>query len=269
MKTLIKTDLYRFFKSKFFYMLLLIDVLLTVVLMGSFALGEFAVEQLTEMGIQMEAAQLLGTMMPQNFDQYAQMIFAGNFITLFLVIFVLIFCGNEYKNGYIKNIGSLVPKKHRIAFSKGIVVILAEVFFYLVTGIVLVCGCALQGRLTAEDPTAVVRIVGMSFLANLSLTGVVMMGFMLVRKTLPVLISAIVYIMLGGTVFQLLNLLIRVVTKNDRFDLNHFTNLGNLTSYITTDTAAGDTAIAAGIAVAFLIVGMAVSCASLNRKDIV
>ena len=269
MLNLIKMDFRRLFKSKIFYIIMGVAVLMSVFMMMMFGVYSLALNNIDTGELSADTMALLQSTLPSSFTQYMEAFYLGNYIILFIIIFAVIFCNAEYSRGYIKNIAPLVTPRYLMVFSKLIITVFVSLLIYLLVGAVTVAGCAVSSvELTLTDTAGMVKMLLIGLLLNISLTSFVMMIFNLFRKATPALISGIVYISMGSVLYTLVNLLVKAAFRVEDFDCTEYTCLGNLLGHVTS-TADNSTYIrSVVVALVVLAVSTAVSCLSVQKKDI-
>lgn len=269
MLNLIKMDFYRLFKSKSFYLIAGVSVIMSIFMMLMFGIYSLALDNLNTGELNAETMALLEATLPSTFSQYFEIFFFGNYVTLYLVIFIVIFCNAEFGRGYIKNIASLITPRYKMAFSKLIIIVFMTVVIYALSALIVVCGCAIgKVPMTVDNPGGLIKMIVVGILMNISISAFVMMLFYVFRKSMPALISGIVYVTMGSILYTFLNLLLKAVFQSEKIDCTKFTNLGNMLTHIN---ASGDTETyvrASIVAVVILAISMAITCLSLNKKDI-
>ncbi len=142
MKSLVKCDIYKLKKSRYFWICLIISVLLaaaTVFLLDfTYKLaGENMEAQIEQQQAAMEESGLSVSAegIPTNYDNLstsAQLMtfFAGN-TTLIMAVLISLFVGSEFNQGTIKNIASRNYSRSAIYLSKLIVGILVSILYTL------------------------------------------------------------------------------------------------------------------------------------------
>ncbi len=269
MLNIIKMDFYRLFKSKSFYLISGIAIVMTIFIMLMFGVYSLALNQLDTGTLNAETMALLETSLPSTFSQYFEVFYFGNYITLLLVIFIVIFCNAEFGRGYIKNIASLITPRYKFAFSKLIVIAFVTVFIYILPAIVIICGCAIGGvPMTLENPAGLAKMIIVGIIMNISLTAFTMMLFYIFRKSMPALISGIVYVTMGQFAYSLLNLVFKAALQTEKIDITKFTNLGNMLYHVNMSADTVTYVRSVIVAVVILAASMALTCMSLNKKDI-
>lgn len=140
MKNLIKCDLYKLKKSKYFWICLILTILLaaaTIFLLDfTYKLaGETTKAQIEQQQTAMEDSGLSVSTegIPTSYNQLSassqlMTFFAGN-TTLILAVLVALFVGSEFNQGTIKNIASRNYSRSSIYLSKLSVAILVSVFY--------------------------------------------------------------------------------------------------------------------------------------------
>lgn len=269
MLNLIKMDFYRLFRSKSFYLISGITIIMSVFMMLMFGVYSISLDRLNTGELNAETMELLESTLPKTFSQYFEVFFFGNYITLYLVIFIVIFCNAEFGRGYIKNIASLITPRYKMAFSKLIVAVFMTILVYILTALVVICGCAIGSiPMTVDNPGGLVKMLVVGLLMNISLTSFVMMLFYVFRKAMPALISGIVYVTMGSLLYSFLNLLLKAVFQSEKIDCTKFTNLGNMLTHVNTSADTETYVRATIVAVVILAASMGITCLSLNKKDI-
>lgn len=269
MLNLIKMDFYRLFRSKSFYLISGITVIMSVFMMLMFGVYSLALDKLNTGELSADTMALIESTLPSNFSQYFEIFFFGNYIPVYLIIFIVIFCNAEFGKGYIKNIAPLITPRYKMAFSKLIITVFMTIIVYILTALVVVCGCAIGNvPMTIDNPGGLVKMILVGILMNISLSSFVMMLFYVFRKAMPALISGIVYVTMGQFAYALLNLLFKAVFQTEKIDLTKFTNLGNMLTHVNTSADTETYVRATIVAVVIMAASMGLTCLSLNKKDI-
>lgn len=265
----IRADFYRLFKSKSFYLIMGIAFIFTIFMMAIYGIYSFALNNIdiTELGE--DTAAMIRGMLPTNFTQYMEMFYFGNYSIMFIIILMVIFCSAEYSKGYIKNTATLISPRYLTVFSKLIITVFVTAIVYLLIGIVVVGGCSIMSiEISSDNVAGIIKMLLVSFLMNVSLASFILMLFYLFRKSMPALISGILYISMGTMILAFLNLAIRAAFKADDFDITKYINLGNLVNHVSA-TASDSTYIRATIVALIVMAGStAISCVSMQKKDI-
>lgn len=260
----LKMDFYRFKKTKSLYIILGVAVAMCAFTIWSLHL--MSSPAVTESGIPLPDG--FDALVPKTVDGYIDSFFSGNFIVLFTVIFAVIFCNTEHRGGFIKNIASVTSNRIGLVLSRTAVILAADILLHIVSAACVFVACfGIMGINEIVNPTGIVLTILTSIAMNLALGALSMMIFMLFRKIILPLISSIVYVLMGATVFSLVDLIFTKLIGLSDFQIEKYTNLGNM-MFVNT-TASGSTYLRAVI-VAFvvLVISIVISWQSLNRKDI-
>lgn len=269
MQNLIRMDFRRLFKSKLFYLMMGIAVLLSIFMMAMFAVYSFALDNINLSELNSETISLLQSTLPSDFTGYMEVFFMGNYVILYIIILMAVFCNTEYSKGYIKNIASLVTPRYLLVLSKLIITVFVTVVIYLLVGLVAVVGCSVTSiGITTDNVAGIVKMLLVGMLMNVSLTSFVLMLFYIARKLAPALISGIVYITMGSVVYAFINLLVKAVFNTEKFDITEYTNLGNLLGHVNTTASNGTYIRAAVVAIVILALSVFISCLSVQKKDV-
>lgn len=260
----LKMDLYRFRKTKSLYILLGSAVLMCVFTIWSLYLMSHI--DLSAGGLTLPAD--MSDIAPTTVDGYIDAFFQGNFVVLFTVIFAVIFNNTEHNGGFIKNIASVTSNRIGLVISRIIIILIADILFHAATtACVFIASCGVMGIKEIINPSGIICTILTSVAMNLALGTLFMMVFMLCRKIIIPLVSGIVYVLMGGTVFTLVDLIFTKLIGVSDFEVEKYTNLGNMNLVCT--TAQSSTYIRAFIvALVVTAAGAVVVWQSLNRKDI-
>ncbi len=261
----LKMDFYRFFKTKSFYIILAALTASCAIMIWSFYITSTAMT--SDMGLDLGESFL--ELLPHTVDEYFDAFLQGNFLVLFTVIFAVLFCSAEYKNGYIKNIASIVSKRSGLVFSKLICILCAIVIMHIITVLCIIAGCAgIIGITEVQNIRGIVLEVIWGIIMNFSIASVIVMLFMITRKATFPMITGIIYVLMGSSVFSLADLIAEKVFKASDFTVAKYTNMGNML-YFVNSSASSETLIRSGIVAAvFFALSSVVSCILINRKDI-
>ncbi|MCM1307711.1 MAG: ABC transporter permease [Butyrivibrio sp.] len=261
----LKMDFYRFRKTKSLYIIMGAAVAVCAFTIWSMYL--MTSPMITESGIPLPDG--FDALVPKTVDGYVDSFFQGNFVVLFTVIFAVIFCNTEHRGGFIKNIASVTSNRIGLVLSRTLVILAADILIHMVTAACVFVACfGILGVKEIVNPSGIVLTFLVSIAMNLALGALTMMLFMLCRKIILPLISAIVYVLMGSTVFTLADMIFTKLVGLSDFRIEKYTNLGNMLYFINTSASGGDYLRAALVALAVLAVSVIVSWQSLNRKDI-
>ncbi len=263
MLNVIKMDFYRLFKTKSFY-------ITQIIYLAVCALNIWSYSMIQNMSSSSDNGIVITTTSTFVFSDYMNTLLCGGTAILFVVIFTVIFCGGEFKKGYIKNIASIVSKKQYIIISKTIIILFYTLIMHILTIIVGYVGVGLIAQEdTSIDLSKLFIIAGIEILLCMAIALIVEAIFMLTRKSIIAMIGGIVYIYVGGIVYIFLNFLVSHFTKYDDFDISKYTALGNMTININFSASHTDFIRSMIVGVIITAIGITLSIISINKKDIV
>lgn len=261
----LKMDLYRLFRTISFYVIIGIIIFTAGTIIWSLYMTSNPA--LSEAGaiIPDDIAALL----PKDLDGYFNSFFQGNFLVLFTVIFTVIFANTEYKNGYIKNIISVVPNRVVLVFSKLLVFLIAITIMHIVTVISILVGCfAFVKCDVSSNVLGIIKLILYGILMNWALSAMTYMLFMFARKSILPMVSGIVYVLMGSSAYMLINMIIEKAFKVNSFAIEKYTVMGNMLYFVNTASDAS-TLVRAGIVTAIVFVSSTVvSCILIKKKDL-
>lgn len=178
MGNLLKSDLYRLFKSKSFYVCMAVAALLMA---GGAFLNKWALEM---------AARNSGMPAPElpfkNGIAYGLTVFSSGDIHLFMAILIAIYITSEFTHGTMKNVVSKGFSKIQIYISK---LIAMSVATYTMLAVMLVFGTIAGfivtgtfGETTADFVPQAFRMIGIELLLHTALASVFVMIAMIIRN---------------------------------------------------------------------------------------
>lgn len=261
----LKMDFYRFRKTKSLYIILGVAVVMCAFTIWSMYL--MSSPAITESGIPLPDG--FDELVPKTVDGYVDSFFQGNFIVLFVVIFAVIFCNTEHRGGFIKNIASVTSNRIGLVLSRTVVILAADILIHAVTTACVFIACfGILGVNEIVNPSGIACTILISIVMNLALGGLAMMLFMLCRKIILPLISGIVYVLMGSTVYSLVDMIFTKLIGLSEFQIEKYTTLGNMLYFVNTKASATDYIRAIIVSLVVLAVSVVISWQSLNRKDI-
>ena len=263
----LRMDLYRMVRTKSTYIILAAMIASCAMMIWSFYVtsAAFSSGMMGETGADMNLAAL----MPQTIDGYFDAFFQGNFLVLFTVIFTVIFCGAEYKHGYIKNVASVISRRTGLVISKLICIFIEIIALHALTVLCIIIGCrGFLGITEVNNVRGVVLEVIWGILMNLSMASVIMLLFIIARKTTLPMVIGIIYVLMGSTIYSLADLIVEKLFKITDFSVAEYTNMGNMLSYVNSTASQSTLIRSAIVAVVYLVVSAVVSCMLMNKKDV-
>ena len=265
MGSIIKMDFYRFFRSVVLYVVIGVLIFTCATSIWSFYL------------ITSPAMQELGAVLPEGFEELMphslddcfNILFQSNTVVMFTVIFTVVFCNAEFKNGYIKNIASLVGNKGKLVFSKMLVILTAVIILHAALVLCIMVGCyGIMGLHEALNPSGIVTTVLLGLLMNMAIASLVYMLFMISRNAILPMVAGLVYVLMGNTLFSLVNLIMEKVFRIAEFHIEKYTTLGNMMMYVNSAADTSTYVRAAVISGVVLVATATVSCVLMQKKDV-
>lgn len=265
MLNVLKMDLFRLKRSKSFYVTIIISIAMAAFVIWAM---KYTADNYSDNSSSNGAVTVSMDDTPDSIDDYIDGIFNGNYTILFVVIFIVIFCNAEVKNGYIKNVASIVSDKYKTVTSKIIMLIIYVLAIYAALLATILIACYAFLDITNVDSLGnIAKMLGTGILMNISLGSLVVMFFTVVGKSMIVMPSSIVYVLMGQNIFQLIKLFTKKVLSLDSFDAFEYTNLGNMNFVsIGADCETYVRALIVGVVV--FVISYIVAVIAINKKDI-
>lgn len=153
-------------------------------------------------------------------------------LSILCVIFTAIFAGAEQKNGYIKNIAGLFPRRGSLAAAKGIVISIWVLVMMLVfAAAAAAAGILLWGKeFYLESAAEFLKFLGAQYIFHLELSMLILLFSMLTRSTAFSMTAGI--LICSGIlvpVYSLINKAVHNFRPQWDFDINCFVPDGNIT----------------------------------------
>ena len=104
--------------------------------------------------------------------------------------------------------------------------------------------------------------------SHLSVASVIMLLFIIARKTTLPMVIGIIYVLMGSTIYSLADLIVEKLFKITDFSVAEYTNMGNMLSYVNSTASQSTLIRSAIVAVVYLVVSAVVSCMLMNKKDV-
>ena len=226
MRNILKSDLFKLYKNKAFWICLLLSVAVAVLMVLAIQAG---INNITGNMGHVPFAGILGLISGVG----ALTIFIPmNFHLIFIAVFSSLFVASEFQTGTIKNTISRGAGRVNVFFSKFIVTAFASIVMFLAFVIaIVVTGTILWGF----DPGGIVT--GISLLSMIALQALTVLAFsalftftsMTLRGTGGAIAANVIIVTMASTLFSAISLLL----PND-FNLNDYWldwNLSNLATY--------------------------------------
>ncbi len=279
MLNMLKMDLYRMFKSRSCYVILLIMILVT--LLTTYLEAQPPEEESAEVQTYLEEQQEtiefgMSVSVSSVMEAGEQITVLGMFyansqakaLGLFLVIFTVIFSTADINNGYIKNIGGQVKSRWKLMISRAFSILVYTVIFLgLFILFQAVSNRIFLGYLEWGDGKAFLTYLGIAVLLNFALEMICMAISVLVRNNVFSMIFAICLCM--NLMILLYNAIDRLIAKTGvkDFQLFKYTVTGKIAVFPINPTGQ-ECAGAVLIALIFSAAAILLSCVVFEKRDI-
>ena len=253
MLKIIKMDLYKMFKSKSFYILNLVLILLTLFFASIMAITlnrEYEAAQESTITMTRDAKTLDGkdpTLTEEeyyalqeefkegmNVDEFITMIYSQQFLLVLLAIFIGLFICSEWDTGFIKNIIPIRNSRYSLIISKIIIVllfILTQAVFAIIGS--FIANYVISGDIKILNSNVLIKYIGVQTLLNMAFASLlVFISYLFRNKALSMSIGIMLAVNIHGI---FLNLIDKVIDSAS-FSLSDYTIIGNiLTTYDSSD----------------------------------
>lgn len=255
MSNLLRSDLYRLFKSKSFYICMAVEACL-------FILGMVIIYLMN----QTEPA--IVTLEAQNGIDYGLTALTTSDITLLLGIIIGIFVTAEFSHGTMKNVVSKGFSKVNIYLSKLVTMVIATFIFMLFILIVGVIGATILtgnlGELSGENVLKIFQIIGIEMLLYTALASLYLMFSMVLRNLGGVIAINIIY---ASIVERLFFSLLQLIAK-DKIEFSKYSLFNNISFYSIGDFTGSDLLRSAVVAIVVLAVTTALGIFAFTKTDV-
>lgn len=274
----IKMDLYRMFKSKFVYVLLIVAAVSLLITAKSqqytmelIKSNSESYQQLLEEESELDYDNIeyaLG-IKEFSFPDFLNMNFSNDML-VFISIFAAIFVNAQQKNGYIKSISQLSPKRGRFAISNGVSVAAFTLIFYIEVFLVSMLGFAwFFNDISFSGFSDFIGIFLIKLLLFIAF-GILVLMFATVMKStgLSMTVGILCSAGLISSIFSLIDLLLyRFFDISRSFSVSNYTITQNI--YKLSIESSNSELLRAGIVgVLFIAVSMIISVFVMNKRDV-
>lgn len=201
-------------------------------------------------------------------SQISKVLF-GDFIAMFLAVFVSVFWYADYKNGYIKNIWNTVKNKVEIIFSKTIcalVFIVLEYIFLLLVSVIF--NLVYLHNKDIGDFSSFIKCLLCQLMLNVAFATIIILVNCLVKNHAIAIASCIAYVTIAPvTVYSAINILINKVVDDNDFSIGDYLPYGNLYN-IVPDSSISDYTKAYIISMGFILISIVCSYIVLKKREI-
>lgn len=262
MINLLRSDLYRLFKTKAFYVCSLVALALS-------ALGVFMTDWANHMASQNpEMVSTSLTSIKDGLSSGLQVFSDGN-VHIFMAIFIAIFITAEFSHGTMKNAVSKGFQRYQIYLSKIVTMIVATyimisiMFIFTTISATIVSGTF--GVLTWNYLGQILAMIGVELLLHAALTSVYVMVAMVIRNGAGVIAINIIVV---NSVVPLLYMALTYLFKN-KIKFYDYGLRNNILSYLMSLTPPGEDVVRAIIVgLAFFAVTVAAGIFAFKNMDV-
>ena len=201
-------DLRRLFRTKSFY----VSMLIIIIFLSIFATASYYVEGMAE-EMMPTGAQ---SMPPQVLDQVRKLITFNFFFSFFfsipgmrmhhvlLALFAAGYLSKEHHTGYMKNLFCLPRMREKWMASKTLTVLIASIVYYFVFALACVVALILYGNPIVINLTEILPFIGGQILVDMALFSLIMMMVMLLQSKAAAVITALILSLNIQSLFYLL-----------------------------------------------------------------
>lgn len=278
---LLRADLYILFKSKAFYICLIVVLLFSIAMPFLYQLAEKQisnvsiedkqiVEKITEVtnreGIQglsvgFTSSAFSGTAQ-LNMTWFIGQILGGGMLLLVLAIFISRNMAIELSLGTIRTSISKGFSRTKIYLSKWITLEIANIILavMMIIGGIIVTGCMFG---FTQTPGQLFRMIGIELLLHIAIVSVFIMIGMVVHKKVTVVLTNILIVTVGSSIFSLISMLLK-----DTLILNRYWIPSNITEM--GEIVVSNEAITRSIlcAIVYIVVSTIIGIQIFKRRDI-
>lgn len=225
MINLLRSDFYRLFKSRAFYICTIVSVTL---LAASIFIMDWSIRMTANLGNE----NSINLLMPyQDGISYGMIAFSGGDVHLFMAIFIAIFITAEFSQGTMKNVVSKGFSKTQIYLSKVITmttasfIMIFSMFVFGTLAATFVIGSF--GDITGSFLGQMLKTIGIELLLHTALTAIFVMVAMTIRSSGGVIaINIIGVISLSSLIYTALNYLFK-----NKIDFSQYSLMNNISLY--------------------------------------
>ena len=249
MLNLLRSDFYRLFRSKSYYICMFVTALLVV-------LG-IIVASLTS-----RIDSTINVSLPNGLE-YGLSAFTGN-IPMMLGIIIGIFVAAEFTHGTMKNVVSKGFSKTKIYLSKYITMLAAAYIYLLFIWVIATIGATIISGEFGAFNGKYIAAIGIELLLYAGLIALLLLVAMVVKNLGGVIAINIIYILL---VDQLFFSLLQLIVKN-KIEFTKYSLLNNILFYSNNTAVGSDYLRSAIIAVAVFVVATAIGIFAFKKSDV-
>lgn len=194
---------------------------------------------------------------------------SGDFLMLFIAVFIILFACTDYSSGYIKNIYGSIKNKWNYVFSKGIIVLIFTVLSILVAYITTICFNVLIVH--SESFGSVQELLKYSTLKMLLLFAYGMIGVcvsLIARKATVGLIVVMGYsFMFSNILYTGINQIVKNIFDVNDFAVEKYTLIGNTVS-LGADVQSKEILIIVIVSLSIMLLSSVISSFFFSKRDV-
>lgn len=272
MFNLIKMDLRRLTRTKSFWIMIAVAVLL-----AGFSVYMTDYTRELQQDIYAESGGVFFSVESQpwlvgklNFTDLVNIDAAGLSLTLLCAIFVPLFVNAEQKNGYIKNIAGQLPNRSALVLSK-LVAVAVQVLVIFATYILsmAILGKIFWGAdLGLESVGGFAKMVSLHYLLHVSFATVIMALTIFLRGSgLAMTYGILASSTMTSLVYALVDTLLHKCGISDKFSVGNYA-IENCIGIVSPDLAGKDLARVLVVGITFLVAFAAAAMAVMQKRDV-
>lgn len=255
MSNLLRSDLYRLFKSKSFYICMAVEACL-------FILGIVLMYLMQ----QSEPTMVLNN--PTSGIDYGMSALFGSELVMLIGIVIGIFVTSEFSHGTMKNVVSKGYSKVNIYLSKLITMIASSFIFLAVIILVGTISATIVtgnlGDFTSDYVLWIFKTLGIEMLLYAAVTSLFLMLSMIVKNLGGVIAINIIYAIMAE---RLLFNLLQYIVKN-KIKFSEYSLLNNISLYAADNVSGSDYLRSAIVGLVVLVVTTAIGIWAFTKSDI-
>ena len=220
---ILKAEIGKLFRSRTFLICCIIAVVMSVITLASYEMmsevytpevvENFNQQTATDSGVSVQVSEGLDFSFLKNLSGISvlEMSFSGNVLTTLLAVLVSIFVCSEFSGGAIKNIASRGFSRTKIYTAKYIVCVIGGIILSIVVLLTTFLGGTLLwgvGETGGDFTSNLLTFLGIQFLLNAALTGLMVFVSMAVRNTGGSIAINVCIILFASMIFSLVDLVI-------------------------------------------------------------
>ncbi len=260
MKNLLRSDFYRLFRSKSFYICTAISMLLMAL---NILLVEWASNLAGEEGVVISENPIF-----KDGITYGLTAFANGNLEIILGIIIAIFVSAEFSHGTMKNVVSKGFSKINIYLSKLITMVSTTLIMIIATFLTgFICATILSGSMgdfSGDNLAIIFKTIGIEILLNTALVAILVLVPMVIRN-----IGGAIAINIFGvmTVAPLLFNILQLIAR-DKIKFTDYSLLNNIAFYFSNTAKGSDYLRSVIVGLVFLVGATALGIFAFKKSDV-